>query len=371
MNRKFIGIDVDVFPLGFGCMRLPVKGKDKKINRPLAIEMIRHAIDEGVNYVDTAYYYHGGESEEVVGLALQDGYRERVQLATKSPVYDIDEEITFDKLLDDQLKKLGTDHIDFYLLHTLNNDLWHNKVLRYGVLDSLRRAKADGRIKYMGFSFHDELPLFKEIVDAFEWDFCQIQYNYVDTKIQAGTEGLEYAYAKGMSVVIMEPLRGGRLAGGIPERVKAQLPRSKSHVETALDFIWDRPEVSLLLSGMSTPRQVEENLRYAKRSHVGMLTKNERECLKKADEVFHTMPLVGCTGCSYCMPCPFGVNIPKAFGIYNSSISDGMGSAKKNYAELDGKADLCRACGKCKPSCPQSIDIPEQLRNVKKMFEEK
>ncbi len=368
--RKFKGIDVEVFPLGFGCMRLPTKGKDKKIDRPKAIEMVRHAIDEGVNYVDTAFYYHDGESEDFLGEALADGYREKVYLATKSPVYDITEEITFESLLDTQLKRLKTDHVDFYLLHTLNKDLWENKVLKYNVLDSLKKAQAQGKIKYIGFSFHDNFEMFKTIVDAFDWQFCQIQYNYVDINHQAGTQGLEYAYSKGISSIVMEPLRGGRLVGELPPRVKDVLPKSKSKVELALDFIWDREEVALLLSGMSTPKQVEDNLRYAKRSSVGMLTKNERKALKKADEVFHTMPLVGCTGCRYCMPCPFGVDIPGTFSAYNSSVYSGKKNAKQAYEALSGNAELCRACGKCVSACPQSIDIPAQMKKIKAFFEE-
>lgn len=366
--RKFKNLDVEVFPLGFGCMRFPTKGG--KIDREKATVMLRHAIDEGVNYVDTAYYYHDGESEEFVGEALGDGYREKVYLATKSPVYDLTDEITFEMRLDTQLERLKTDHFDFYLLHTLNKDLWNNKVLRYNVLDSLVKAREQGKIRYIGFSFHDDVDMFKEIVDAFDWDFCQIQYNYVDTKHQAGTEGLEYAYAKGMSCIIMEPLRGGRLVKGIPARVKEALPKSKSKVELALDFIWDREEVALVLSGMSTQKQVEDNLRYAKRSHIGMLTAHERKCLKKADEIYHSAPLVGCTGCEYCMPCPFGVDIPGSFSAYNASVYKGKRTAKEMNDALSGKADLCRACGKCKQSCPQSIDIPAELKKINDFFAE-
>ncbi len=367
--RKFQGLDVEVFPLGFGCMRLPTKGKNKKIDRAKATEMVRHAIDEGVNYIDTAFYYHDGESEDFLGEALGDGYREKVYLATKSPVYDITDEVTFECLLETQLKRLKTDHVDFYLLHTLNKDLWENKVLKYGVLESLKKAQAQGKIKYIGFSFHDNFEMFKTIIDSFDWQFCQIQYNYVDINHQAGTKGLEYAYSKGISCIVMEPLRGGRLVGALPERVKEVLPKTKSKVELALDFVWDRQEVALLLSGMSTAKQVEDNLRYAKRSSAGMLTKNERRALEKVDEVFHTMPLVGCTGCRYCMPCPFGVDIPGTFTAYNSSVYSGKKNAKQAYEALSGNAELCRACGKCVSACPQSIDIPAQMKKIAAFFE--
>ena len=366
MNRKFKGIDVEVFPLGFGCMRFPEKGG--KIDRKTSTEMIRHAIDEGVNYVDTAYYYHDQESEEFVGEALGDGYRERVYLATKCPVYDLTDEITFEQRLETQLERLKTDHIDFYLLHTLNKDLWNNKVLKYNVIDSMVKAREEGKIKYLGFSFHDDVDLFKEIVDYFDWDFCQIQLNYVDTKHQAGIEGLEYAYAKGMSCIIMEPLRGGRLVKGLPERVKNVLPKKKSKVELALDYLWDREEVSVVLSGMSTPKQVEDNLRYAKRSSIGMLTSYERKALNKADELWHTMPLVGCTGCEYCMPCPEGVNIPKVFSAFNNISTGGRRLVKEIFPDIESNASLCKKCGKCENACPQHIEIIETLRKVKNQF---
>ncbi len=370
MNKRvFRKIGVEVYPLGFGCMRLPVK-EDKKIDRPEAVKMIRSAIDHGVNYVDTAYYYHDGESEEVVAEALADGYREKVYLATKCPIYDVTEEITFEMRLDHQLKRLKTDCIDFYLLHCLNRDLWQNKVLKYHALESMKKARAEGKIKYLGFSFHDDCDCFKEIVDAFDWDFCQIQYNYVDTRNQAGTEGLEYAAAKGISCIIMEPLRGGRLADKIPPVVAKELPDTKNKVELALDFVWDRPEVALLLSGMSTQQQVDDNLLYADRSSVGMLTEDERKTLMRADEVFHTMPLVACTGCRYCMPCPFGVSISDCFSLYNATVARGKDKAKEDYAALEGKADLCRACRKCVSACAQHIDIPEELKKVKEAFSE-
>lgn len=369
--RNFEGLNIEVSALGFGCMRFQTiqDGSNEKIDRPLAIDMLRRAIDNGVNYVDTAFYYHDGESEPLLGEALLDGYRDKVYLATKCPIYDVKAPGDFEKFLDIQLERLKTDHIDFYLLHTLNSELWHEHTLKYDVLNSMKKAKDAGKIRYCGFSFHDSLPVFKEIVDSFDWDFCQIQYNYVDTDVQAGTEGLEYAGAKGLGVIIMEPLRGGRLASP-PELVARQLPEGKSAVEAALDFLWDKPEVALLLSGMSTPEQVEDNLKYADRSSVGMLTEAERSCFVAAKEIYNTVPLVSCTGCRYCMPCPNGVDIPGAFAAYNKSVSKGKKNASKIYAELNGKAELCIECASCESACPQKLAIIKELKAVKEYFED-
>ena len=369
VKRTFQKIGVEVCPLGFGCMRLPVRA-DKKIDRPEAIRMIRSAIDRGVNYVDTAYYYHDGESEEVLAQALADGYRERVYLATKMPIYDLTQDVTFEMRLEHQLERLNTDHIDFYLLHCLNHDLWQNKVKKFDALESMKKARAEGKIQYLGFSFHDDCALFKEIIDAFDWDFCQIQFNYVDTDYQAGLEGLRYVAQKGISCVVMEPLRGGRLADSIPPLVKNELPQNKNHVELALDFVWDRPEVALLLSGMSTQQQVDDNLTYASRSAAGMLTEEERAAFARAAEVYHTMPLVACTGCRYCMPCPFGVSISDCFSLYNATVTRGKKKAGEAYAALTGRAELCRKCRQCVSACAQHIDIPAELEKVKECFTE-
>ena len=299
--RKFGNTGVEVSALGFGCMRLPIN-EDKTINEEQAIAMIRHAIDSGVNYVDTAYPYHQGTSELVVGKALKDGYREKTYLADKLPVWLLEKEEDFDKYLDEQLEKLGTDHIDFYLLHALSRERFEEKVKKQNLTKKMEEAKAAGKIRYLGFSFHDSLDVFKEIVDYYPWDFCQIQYNYINLNYQAGTEGLKYAAGKGMGVVIMEPLLGGKLAN-LAEHVAEVVPDKKSQVEYALDFLWDKPEVSLLLSGMSAPEQVEQNLEYASRSEIGMVTEEDRQVYAKAKEIFDKMALVNCTKCAYCMPC--------------------------------------------------------------------
>lgn len=366
--RKFGNTGVEVSALGFGCMRLPLN-EDKTINEDLAISMIRNAIDNGVNYVDTAYPYHQGQSEIVVGKALKDGYRKKIYLADKMPEWLLETEEDFDKYLDEQLAKLDTDHIDFYLLHALGRERFEEKVKKLNLTKKLAEAKASGKVRYVGFSFHDSLDLFKEIIEYWDgWDFCQIQYNYINTDYQAGTEGLRYAASKGLGVVVMEPLLGGKLANLAPH-VAEVFPEGKSHVEYALDFIWDQPEVSLLLSGMTEPDQVEGNLQYASRSHVGMVTEEEKEIYAKAKEIFDRMALVNCTKCAYCMPCPFGLNIPELFAAYNMTASHGMAKAKAAYEALEKKADACRACHHCEQECPQHIKISEVMTKVVKVFE--
>lgn len=367
--RKFGNTGIEVSALGFGCMRLPIH-EDKTIDEETAIAMIRHAIDSGVNYVDTAYPYHQGTSELVVGKALKDGYREKTYLADKMPVWLLETEEDFDKYLDEQLGKLGTDHIDFYLLHALSRERFEEKVKKLNLTKKLEEAKASGKVRYIGFSFHDSLDLFKEIIDYYDgWDFCQIQYNYINTDYQAGTEGLKYAASKGLGVVIMEPLLGGKLANLAPHVAEVFPENGKSQVEYALDWIWDQPEVSLLLSGMSAPEQVEGNLEYASRSHVGMVTEEERALYAKAKEIFDKMALVNCTKCAYCMPCPFGLNIPELFAAYNMTASHGMSRAKEAYGLLEKKADACRACHHCEQECPQHIKISEMMPKVAKAFE--
>ena len=363
--RTFGKTGLKVSALGFGCMRLPLL-EDGNIDEAEAISCIRHAIDEGVNYVDTAYPYHGGKSEIVVGKALKDGYREKTYLADKCPVWLLKEEGDFEKYLDEQLEKLQTDHIDFYLLHALNRDRFENAVKKYNLADKMKAVRKAGKIRYMGFSFHDELDVFKEIVDyTDDWDFCQIQYNYINLEEQAGTEGLSYAAGKGLAVVIMEPLLGGRLAN-LSDHVAAKFSQEKTAVEHALDFLWDKEEVSLLLSGMSERKQVEDNLEYAKRSSVGMLSDEEQRAYGAAKEIYDKMSMVSCTACAYCMPCPFGLNIPEIFKAYNMFGLYGKNKAKEAYDKQEVKADMCRSCHHCEKECPQHIRISQVMKEVVK-----
>jgi predicted aldo/keto reductase-like oxidoreductase len=330
--------------------------------------MIRHAIDEGVNYVDTAYPYHNGESEIVVGKALKDGYREKTFLATKSPIWKIEEAKDFDHLLEEQLEKLQVDYIDFYLLHAIGKERLENKIKKYNLIEKMEQAKASGKIKYIGFSFHDSADAFIELIDYYDkWDFCQIQFNYIDTNQQAGISGLEYAAKKGIPVIVMEPLLGGKLANPAKNVLNVLNP-SKSPVEWALDFIWDRPEVSLLLSGMSTPKQLEDNLVYASRAEAGMLSDQDKEMLKEAKVIHDNMALVSCTKCRYCMPCPNGLNIPDIFEAYNATVSSGMEKAKEQYNAFDLHASDCIKCRACEEECPQHIEISEVMTEVDVVF---
>ncbi|MFZ3371405.1 MAG: aldo/keto reductase [Desulfitobacteriaceae bacterium] len=373
---KFGKLDFQTSILGFGCMRLPVLNRDPaKIDEVEAIRMIRHAIDNGVNYVDTAYFYHQGQSEILVGKALQNGYRKKVKLATKLPVEQCEKFEDFDSLLNEQLEKLATDHIDFYLLHGLNRSTW-DKAKKLGIELFLETALADGRITYAGFSFHDEYPVFKEIVDAYPWTFCQIQYNYMDTEFQAGTKGLQYAAAKGLAVIIMEPIKGGKLAKTPPPPILELWSKAEeqySPAEWALRWVWNHPEVTMLLSGMSTMEQVEENLRVANVAKPNSLSEQELTLIKDVKKQFSLLSKIDCTACGYCQPCPSGVDIPRNFTIYNDAyIYDDNKSSQFVYNTFftpTTRASACTECGACEEACPQHLSIREHLKEIQKTFE--
>jgi len=373
--RPFGKLEFQVSALGFGAMRLPViDNEPTHIDEPLAIDMIRTAIDNGANYVDTAYPYHGGKSEVLVGKALKDGYREKVKLATKLPARMVRSLDDFDRFLNEQLSRLETDHIDFYLLHGLNMQRWPG-LREMDIFKPAEKAMTDGRISYLGFSFHDDLIAFKEIIDAYDWTFCQIQYNYMDTHYQAGTEGLRYAANKGIAVVIMEPIRGGQLAKRPPEKVSelwAKAPVKRSAAEWALQWVWNQPEVALALSGMSTMQQVEENLASADRSGAGRLTDEEATLIEKVSEAYRGLSPIPCTNCGYCMPCPNGVNIPGVFAIHNDAmIYEDVNRAKRLYQiriPEDKQADKCISCGECLTLCPQEIPIPEWMEKSNELL---
>ncbi|ADN34813.1 aldo/keto reductase [Methanolacinia petrolearia DSM 11571] len=364
--------------LGYGCMRFPQK--NGRIDYEYTKELLVHAMESGINYLDTAWGYHNGQSEEVVGKILEEtGSRDRVRIATKLPHWLASSREDMDGYLDKQLKRLRTGHIDYYLIHDLTKGGWE-KIKTMGFADFLDKAKKDGRITYAGFSFHDDIETFKEIVDGYDWDFCQIQYNLIDTTNQAGTEGLEYAASKNLAVMIMEPLRGGNLARIQPAEVGKIWEEAKTRrtpAEWALRWLWNRPEVTVVLSGMTETDQLDENLRIAEEGLPGSLTEEELELAKRAGEKYREIMKVGCTGCSYCMPCPFGVNIPACFEIYNSyHMFDDKRHEKFMYmSRLGGllnkksAASLCRNCGRCVKACPQHIDIPNELKKVKNDME--
>ena len=373
--RAFGNTGYEVSALGMGCMRMPTTDGvpcGKNVDEKEAVRMIRAAVDGGVNYLDTAYPYHGGRSEEVVGLALKDGYRDKTRIASKSPVFLLEQAEDFDRILDIQLKRLGADCIDFYLLHALSLNTWTNKALKFDLLTKMDKARGQGKIRHLGFSYHDKgFEEFRTIVDGWDqWDFCQIQLNYTDVYHQAGVEGLEYAASKGLGVVIMEPLLGGKLANP-PEQVRRVIDRlepPKSPVEWALDYLWDRPEVGIILSGMSSGEQIVSNLAYADRARTGMLGAEERALFEQARVTFETMALVPCTKCSYCMPCPFGVDIPGVFDAYNRTVSHGGKAAADRYDALGGNAALCRRCRRCEKACPQHIAVSERMPIIDDWF---
>ena len=361
--------------LGFGCMRLPLK-EDGTIDEERARKQVRYAIDHGVNYVDTAWPYHLKESEPFLGRALANGYREKVKVATKLPSWLVENQEDMDRYLKAQLEKLKTDHIDYYLMHGLVGYLW-DKVEKCGVAAFLDKAKADRRIINAGYSFHGTREDFKRIVDGYDWDFCQIQYNFLDEKNQAGTEGLEYAASKGIGVIVMEPLRGGNLARLVPPVIaeiwdQAQEKRTPS--EWALRWVWNHPEVTVVLSGMNEEAHIEENLAIADKAYPNSLTEAELQLVKKVAHKYRELMKTDCTGCGYCMPCPAGVEIPICFESYNNLLVFGNVSEKQlRYAirlggvlsgGKPGLASQCIQCGECMEKCPQNLKIPALLKAV-------
>jgi predicted aldo/keto reductase-like oxidoreductase len=377
--RKFGTLDWNASALGFGCMRLPTADGQRNspnIDEPEAVRMIRHAIDNGVNYFDTAYPYHAGQSELVLGRALQDGYREKVKLATKLPIWLVNAPDDLDRFLNEQLERLKTSYIDFYLFHALDQARWRNVVLHHDLLAKAAAALADGRIRHLGFSFHGDIAAFEEILNGTDlWSFCQIQYNYVDVENQAGTRGLQLAAAKGLAVVVMEPLMGGRLTDPPPDIRESmdRFPIQRSPARWALDWLWNQPEVTVVLSGMSTTQQVEENLGFAAASHIGIFTPAENALLAEAREKYQARIVIPCTRCGYCMPCPTGLDIPVNFELFNYATAfDDVPSAQFRYKAFlteAQRATSCINCGTCEPLCPQHIPIAEWMPKVSALLD--
>lgn len=368
--RNFTKDNLKVSVLGFGCMRFPVvDGNSALIHEDKATEMLHYAIDNGVNYIDTAYPYHAGHSEAFVGRALSNGYREKVYLATKLPVWLCDTYEDFEKYLDEQLIRLNTDYIDFYLLHSLNEKSWNN-IVALKIFTFVEEAKAKGKIKYIGFSFHDELPVFKTIVDSYNWDFCQIQLNYMDINYQAGLAGYNYALDKGISVVVMEPIKGGKLAFPSKE-VQSIWDKGKTRrtgVQWALDWVYNFPGVSLLLSGMSTLEQVKQNIETAKGATANAFTEDDLKLVQEVTDLYEKNIKVGCTSCEYCLPCPEGIAIPSIFDMYNNAHVYGtVDDSRERYRSLikAGKDQTkCVECGICEGLCPQHLEIIRDLKEA-------
>lgn len=362
----------EVSRLGFGMMRLPtlqMEDGSRPIDREEAIRMLRHAIDRGVSYVDTAYGYHGGESEIVTGLALKDGYRERVMLTTKLPQWLVEKHEDMDRLLDEQLKKLNVPYVDYYLLHAIGGQSY-DKLKRLEYQAFLKRAKEDGRIKNAGFSFHDDKDAFLRIIRDYDWDLAQVQFNYLDDENQATLEGIQEAGRLGIPVVVMEPLRGGALANP-PEEIQGMMTRhdsGRSAVEWAFRYVGDFPQVVTILSGMSTMEQVRDNLRIFENVAIGGLTEKDHEFIKRLKQGYLSRIKVGCTACNYCQPCPQGVQIPRIFEIYNEAyMLNSPSGLKWQYGGLvKNKADgsLCVECGQCETACPQHLPIINQLKTI-------
>ncbi|MCG8564378.1 MAG: aldo/keto reductase [Desulfobacterales bacterium] len=359
--------------LGYGCMRLPERLGG--INERLAEKQIMDALDKGINYFDTAWPYHGGKSEPFLGKVFARNHcRDRLKIATKLPHWMCTSKADMDKILDKQLKRLQTHRIDYYLIHALDGPSWA-MAKEHGVIEFLDHAVEQGKIINPGFSFHGLSPHFTEIVDDYDWTFCQIQYNFLDTRHQAGTVGLEYAQSKELAVMVMEPLRGGNLAKTPPPAVQKIWNKSKikrTPVDWSLSWIWDHPGVTVVLSGMNDDQHIAENMALAEKAEPNSFSSTELALVEEAAQTFRRVMRVGCTGCQYCMPCPAGVDIPSAFSWYNSKHAfqdrkSGMMYVLQNGGILTGKASLaskCVNCGKCLEKCPQDLAIPTLLEEV-------
>lgn len=363
--------------LGYGCMRYPKK--NGKVDLERTEKQIKMAIDGGVNYFDTAYAYAG--SEEILGEILLKGFRNKVKIATKIPPYLVAGKAGLEKIFGTQLKRLRTDYIDCYLLHMLTDFGAWEKAKAKGLMDFLEEMKRKGSIRYIGFSYHGDRENFKKIIDDYNWDFCQIQYNYIDENNQAGREGLRYAYSNGISVVVMEPLRGGNLVGRMPAQIKGVWDKSavrRSYADWAFRWIWDQPEAAVVLSGLNEESHIEENLRIADEVQANALTSDELQLYREAGDMLRSLMKVGCTGCGYCLPCPAGVNIPFCFSYYNSyNLFKGNIRSKISYVVFSSgihggessQASRCIKCGKCEKACPQHLPIREHLGEVRSVME--
>ena len=371
--RKFKKIGSDVSLLGVGCMRLP-QTEDGKVNEAEAVDIIRTAIDKGVNYVDTAYMYHNGESEKVLGKALKDGYREKVMLADKMPIWLAKDEEGMKNIFEEQLRRLDTDCIDMYLVHNVTVPVW-KRAKKLNLMPFLDEMKAQGKIKHIGFSFHDTFEFFKEVIDEYPWEFCQIQLNYMDTDHQAGVQGLNYAAEKGLGVIIMEPLKGGRLTDAVPPTVQKLwdgAATKRTPAEWAFKWLANMPEVTLMLSGMSSMEQLSANIDTLSSSDISELTSDEKELINQVSDEYNRLIKYSCTGCKYCMPCPHKLEIPRIIGYYNDwNVYEQNPSTRMEYIDWLGDgfhASDCAGCHLCEEKCPQALPIVQAMKDAAEAF---
>lgn len=378
LYRKLNKTGVDLSILGFGCMRLPViDNKPEKIDYPKASEMLHYAIDHGVNFIDTAYFYHGtvfgqsGQSEPFVGEVLSGGWREKVHLATKMPLFFLKEKEQMEGFLNEQLERLKTDYLDFYLLHGLSGELWE-KMKNLGVREFLDKKKAEGKLRFPSFSFHGQAEDFLKICDEYDWTYAQIQYNYMDTDFQAGYKGLKYAAAKGIGVVVMEPLKGGKLAQKIPDEMMSvfnEFPVKRTPADWALRYVWNEAGVSSVLSGMSTMEQVEQNIAAASDGIQDSLSREESAIYDRLRIAMNIRSKVDCTACRYCMPCSSGVDIPDVLAaVNNAAIWNDANPWLTGYVRINGKAANCTACKECEAVCPQGLPISALMNEAVSLF---
>lgn len=357
--------------LGFGIMRLlPDPEHPDRIDRKLANEMVHYAIDRGVNYFDTAQNYSAGESESVLGEALR-GRRDQVKIATKVGFWHTKEGLPgIEAHLKAQLQRLETDHIDFYMIHALTDDRW-KAFKEIGILDFFEKKRREGVIRHVGFSYHGSPSFYWQVIGAWDWEFTQIQFNYVDRCMQAGEEGLVLAHRHGIDTIIMEPLRGGQLVREVHPAIRQVLREAnpgKTMAQWALEYLWNRPDVDLVLSGMTTMEDVRENIFLAERAEVGMLTSREVAALEKAGDVYQSLIHVPCTLCRYCNSCPQGIDIARVMRVYNNAVTMDHAAARKQYGEIIGQGKECLNCGRCEEVCPQDIRITEVLREAAAFF---
>ncbi len=365
--------------LGFGAMRLPkAEGERKKFDEEKSVALLRKAYEKGVNYFDTAYAYSGGENERVLGIAVKP-FRSEIKIATKLPLLQIKKYSDFDRLFETSLERLQTDYIDYYLLHCVLSYSQYRKIVGIGVNEWIKNKKQEGSVKNIGFSFHGPYNDFVKILDDYDWDFCQIQYNYYDVSFQAGRNGLLYAAKKGLPVIIMEPLRGGKLVNDVPKKAEKLFSESfpdRSLAEIGMRFVFSHPEATVTLSGMGNDEMLDGNLKTAEESPAGCLAEEDIAVYDRAREAFFEQNRILCTGCAYCMPCPKGVNIPGCFASYNSIRKGKRIKTITDYVQTcgglspsPGFASQCVGCGLCKTKCPQSIEIPEMLKKVRSSLE--